>query len=469
MSEIVSSPIDNPRILTGGKMWGYSIGALGQVLPIAFFNTFAFQFYVYTIGLDPLLTSIGIFLGLFIFALSAPIFGVLIDNKKPNKYGKRRPLLLLSIPLLLVFMILAWTPPVCPIGNTFYWPTAIYLWIISVCIDLNQGLVVSTYLSMLSEQSTDQNNRVKIAGVQGIFMILGTVISIFVPIILQSKLEDPQDALWNTPSGAFMQSSLPIVGAIFGVVGAFCFISAFLSTDESFHLQNMQNQTQMQRLTVSQSFKKIFTPFRDKNYQYFLGNIFAFNMSLRILIVILMPFLTYVLLLAKSQFVLFILAILPFAAIGYILWNILIHKRGIKFSYTTSLLVSATVSFATFLFLVDFGTTIRLLLGVIIIGIAISSLVGGYLFPNPIIAQLIDDAPESIKSKQKDISGSYFGLYIFTYNIAQAISSLILGALLTGDNKENPVIINLTMPIAGILVLIGWLCLRKLTLQNKMK
>ena len=93
---------------------------MGFTLPITFVNVYTFQFYVYTIGLDALLVSFGMFIGLIVFSFGAILFGVISDNKKPGKMGKRRSFLLLSLLRMIIFMILIWIPPKCPEGQTMY-------------------------------------------------------------------------------------------------------------------------------------------------------------------------------------------------------------------------------------------------------------------------------------------------------------------------------------------------------------
>jgi Na+/melibiose symporter-like transporter len=450
-------------------MWGYAIGALGQVLPISFFNTYAFQYYVYTVGLDPLLTSIGIFLGLFVFAVCSPIFGVLVDNRPVGKFGKRRPFIIASIPMLLILMVLAWTPPLCPPDNSYYWPTAIYFWVIAVMLDINQAMFVSTYLSMLAEQCTNDANRVKVASLQGLFFLLATVLSIFIPIILQAQLPDPQNPLWSTPSGAFLVRNLPIVGICFGLVGMLTFLTVFYSTDESFFPK--QTGPKPPRSPVHVILKQVFTPFADKNYRNWMGNTFFFNISLRILTIVLMPYLTFVLLLQENQFIGFVGAVIPFAGLGYLLWVRLIKKMGLKKSYGTALQVSIIISFLTAIFIIPMPTGLRLGLGVCILGVAIACLAGGYLFPNPIVSVLIDNAPEELRRRVTDqgkgISGAYFGLFIFTYNIAQAVANLILGFIFTGGNARNPTIIALGLPLAGVILVIAYWFLRRVAINQR--
>jgi len=52
------------RKLRGWRLYGYCFGIFGMMLPFSLVNGYVFQFYVYTIGLDALIVSIGLFLGM---------------------------------------------------------------------------------------------------------------------------------------------------------------------------------------------------------------------------------------------------------------------------------------------------------------------------------------------------------------------------------------------------------------------
>ena len=86
--------VEIPRELHGKRLIGYALGNFGLILSNLLVGIFVFQFYVYTINLDSILTSVGISLQFIISAFSSILFGILADNKKPGKLGKRRPFLL---------------------------------------------------------------------------------------------------------------------------------------------------------------------------------------------------------------------------------------------------------------------------------------------------------------------------------------------------------------------------------------
>ena len=92
--------VEMPRELHGKRLIGYIFGHFGILMANMLAGTFIFQFYVYTINLDSFLTSVGVSLQLIINAIFSIIVGILADNKKPGKFGKRRPFLIYGILVL---------------------------------------------------------------------------------------------------------------------------------------------------------------------------------------------------------------------------------------------------------------------------------------------------------------------------------------------------------------------------------
>ena len=446
------------------------MGALGLMLPFSIFTAFSFQYYVYTVGLDSLLTSIGIFLGLFVFAIGSPIFGVISDNKRPGKIGKRRPFLLYGTPILLITAILVWTPPLCPMGKPVYIPTAIYFYVMSILLNLGYVSILAPYNSMLPELCGTEENRVKVASIQGIFNIFGIILGILFPMILQSNLEVPTEAKWWEPSGAYLIGTLPLVGSLLGIVGTILIMISFFSVDESFHEIEVREKTQ--KISISETFKQMFEPAKNPKLRNYLSQTVYASIAGRILITIVVPLLTYVLLLVGIQFIIFIVVLIPFALLGFIFWNKQIGKIGlietnVKANY---IMIMALLASLSFLVIFDFG--IRVVIGIILMGLAISSLVGSFLFPNPIISAIVDESASKLEFTSKlegisQLSGSYFGLNLFILNFASAIANIVFGALLTGGNEENPFLILISLPIAGLFFIVSTIFLKRIKLEKK--
>lgn len=464
------SSLSSPRELKGKNMIIYAMGAIAQMAPYGLYSSYTYQYYVYTIKLDPMYTSIGIFLGLFLYALSAPLFGVMADNRKPTKLGKRKPFLLIGSPIQAVLMILLWTPPIFAVGDPSGIWTAIYLWVISVFLNFTQAMNVSVYLSMLSDQCQTESNRVKTASLQGVFSILGTFISILFPIILQSQIPDPQNPAFNTPSGEILLRLMPWIGAAYGIIGMVIFFIIFFVIDESFYLRESSGLP-ASHMSAGVVFQKIFSPVHDKNFRFWIGNVSFFNMAMRVMMTVLLPVLTFVLWLDGIQFVVFLVLLLPFAAGGFILWKKLITFRGLKYSYLVSLTCNVIALISALLFLIEFSEILRFILGVFILGTVISAIVGGFLFPNPIISSLIDQKKgfmrEENATNNEEITGSYFGMHLFSMSLASGIANIILGMIFTGGNETNRNMIIWSLPITALITVISMFFLSKLKIPSK--
>ena len=85
-----SSKASSLRELHRGRLYGYSFGIFGVMLLLMLTESFSYNFYVYTINLDSLLVSIGTTINMITSAFAGIIFGVVLDNTKPKKIGKRR-------------------------------------------------------------------------------------------------------------------------------------------------------------------------------------------------------------------------------------------------------------------------------------------------------------------------------------------------------------------------------------------
>ncbi len=170
-----------PRELHGTKLYGYSVGFFGIILSNMFGGVFCLQYYAYTVNLNSFWVSIGQFVQLFVAAFASIIFGVVIDNKKPNKIGKRRPFLIYGLPLWMISCILMWYPP-------FFIPQYdtsneiilfIYLTIVLVLKSVSSTSMMVAHTSMLPEQTQTLNNRSKVATIVSILNIAASIFSSF--------------------------------------------------------------------------------------------------------------------------------------------------------------------------------------------------------------------------------------------------------------------------------------------------
>ncbi|MFO8018314.1 MAG: MFS transporter [Promethearchaeia archaeon] len=452
------------RTLEGAQLVGYSSGVLGQIIPATLINSYIFIFFTYVVGLNALLTSIGTALAAVANALGAPIFGYLIDKKEPGKFGKRRPFLLLCLPFICISLILLWYSPLAETFAAMNWGIAIYLWVLLIVFFASYAMLRSSYMSMQPEQSQVEENRIKIGSMIGIFSLIGTVLGIFLPLILQSQLENPNN-IFSTPADRkFLLNALPFLGWFFAFLAIIFTLGAFFSTNEDFLHDMPKSEISQSQTSFKDVILNIGRPFQDRNFCFFLLSILLSSVGVRLLLKDLTLYLTFVLYLKESRFITFILPMVLFAVLGFIVWSKRAQDKGIKSAYLNAQWLVVLALFLTTFLLIDVSQMLLLWLARIFLAILLFGLVVGFILPTPAISELVDEAPENILTKMKadSLSGSYFGTYFFIINVGFALGDLILGAILFGPRAENRIAVGLILPIAGFLYLGANLLFRKI-------
>ena len=461
------------RELKGKRLLGYAVGNFGITMLNIFTGSFVFQYYVYTINLDSVLASVGLSFNVFISAFFSIIFGVVIDNKKPGKFGKRRPFLLYALPFWIISSIIIWFPPYAPENNSLFLPTAFYFWIITAIRALSGALIFNTYLSMLPEQSQTLANRHKVASLRAFFMIIASVISLFLPLFVQSLLPDPQNAKHYDPSGQIILNLIPVMGFILTCVGLIAVLILFFSVDESFHIYN--SNSKKERVTLRETFKRMAQPAKDHKYRNLVFTGFFMNIAGSIFGFLLFPFQTYLLEFQQGEFLLYVIISLSGKLSWYIVWRLVIKKRPLVKSYSLALTFNVIVTFTDFLFLIsNLPYAIKILLYVVSFGTILGTNYSIPLFGIPLGASLIHEAAARKNTSDVDetittISGSYYGFSMFVSSLGAAIFQIIIGLVLTGANKENPIIITILFGSQGFFYIIAISFLRRIKLAEPVK
>jgi len=461
-----------PRELLGARLIGYSLGDFGISLVNILIGTFIFQFYVYTINLNSLLVSVGISLQLIIGAIFSVIFGVIVDNKKHGRFGKRRPFLLFGLPVWFTASILIWFPPwYAPPLNSIFWPTAIYFWFMLIIKAISGTLIFNVYISMLPEQSQTKKNREKVASLKTAFIIIASIIALMLPLIIESFLEDPENVKWWQPSGDTILFYMPLIAICFAIFGLITIIFTFFSVEESFN--NNFSKNKHQHFSVKLAFKQMIVPAKDKMYRRFLSVRFFNSIAGKTLGILVIPFLTFVLKFRETDFYFYILISFIGKFLWFFIWKKVIRSKNLIKSYSICLSSAVIVSLMELIFLFELPSfEFKIALFVIIIGTLLGAMYAFPLFSLPLGASLIHEAAvnkdkDNVDLAISNITGAYHGLLTFVASTGQSITSIILGFLLVGPNERNPVIITIALSTMGIFYLISLTSIRRIRLKEK--
>ncbi|MHA2397401.1 MAG: MFS transporter [Promethearchaeota archaeon] len=459
-----------PRELNGKRLFGYSMGDLGMSLANMFTGVYLFQFYVYTINLNSILVSIGVSTQLIVGALFAIIFGVIIDNKKPGKLGKRRPFLLIGLPIWFALTILIWFPPKCPEGNQLYLPTAIYFWVIILVRSIARSLLFNVYISMLPEQSQTLKNREAVASVRSAFSIIASVIALLMPLIIQSLLADPKNAKWWTPSGDIVRTYIPIIGICFAIFGLVAVLLIFFSVDESFH--DLNGAYKREKITIIGRFRQMAVPARDHSFRFVVIAGFFGGLAGKTLGLLVFPFQTYVLEFTSFGFYTYVLISFFGKFAWYLFWIKMRKRNHLLKSYSTVMMLAVIANFLGAFFLMRFlPFGIEFALYIITWSTVLGSMYSMPLFSIPLTAAIVHEAAENSEEPDIDIamsriSGSYYGLSSFVRSMGPAAASLFVGFLLSGPNEKNPIVLILLWVIMGFFYLISFVLIRKIKVKH---
>lgn len=93
----------------------YGMGTLGFAISVETFNTFAYFYYIDFLGLTITLVALARTIYAIWDAVNDSLFGYLSDNTR-TRLGRRRPWLLMSVPLLALCFVFIFVVPVVP-GN----------------------------------------------------------------------------------------------------------------------------------------------------------------------------------------------------------------------------------------------------------------------------------------------------------------------------------------------------------------
>ena len=459
------------RELKGKRLLGYTLGNFGISLLNVFTGSFTFQFYVYTINLDPVLASIGGSFNIFVSAFFSIVFGVIIDNKKPGKRGKRRPFLLYALPFWIITSIIIWFPPwYSPANNSLYLPTAVYFWIVSVIRALSGTLILNTYLSMLPEQSQTLENRHSVASLRAFFMIVASVVSLLLPLLIQSLLPDPQNVKHYDESGKIILFYIPLIGIIFACIGLIAVLTIYFSVDESFHVYN--SNFDKKKVTLRETFKQMAQPAKDYKFRNLVFVGFFMGISGSIFGFLIFPFQIYLLKFTKAEFLIYVIISLSGKLGWYFIWRVVKRKKSLTSSYSLALTFAAVVAFTDLLFLLsNLPYILKILLYVVSFGTILGTNYSVPLFGIPLSATLIQEAAieqdaSNVDETISNISGSYNGYSMFIGSLGGAFSSILIGLLLTGANQRNPIIITLLFSSQCIFYLIAVFFLRKVKIET---
>ncbi len=200
------------KYLKTSETLSFACAGFGRSMIYTLMSTFLLIFYTDAAKLDPVHAGTVILAARIFDAANDPIMGIIVDKTK-SKFGKLRPYLLFSPPLILIATAALFYVPNCGYGGRLAYATVSYLmW--GICFTIQDV----PFWGMSAVVSPLESERTKFISTARIFCTVGGILpTVLVPVL--------RSGMGNT-KGFFTS------GLIFAVLGSCLSLLAFFGTKE---------------------------------------------------------------------------------------------------------------------------------------------------------------------------------------------------------------------------------------------
>ena len=186
------------------RMIGFSLPALGLNALVTAVVVFLPALYAEHRGFGATAVGLIFFLAKIVDMVAAPAWGLFMDNYS-TRWGRRRPWLALSVPILMLAVLMLYNPPESA--------TALYLfgWLALLYFGWDAWSISHT--SWALELSRDYDRRSRITGLLQVLVMIGGILISLVPAILE-RVAAPTYPQLASAIGWFMIAVLPLTAII---------------------------------------------------------------------------------------------------------------------------------------------------------------------------------------------------------------------------------------------------------------
>jgi len=390
---------------------GYGVCDLGGNLFFTVGSFIVMKYLTDVVGLSPWLSGLALSAGRVFDAFSDPIVGSLSD-RTVTRFGRRRPYMFVGAILLFATMAFFFrNPRLESQAALFAWAAISYTLLAAVAYTL----VNIPYSSLTPELTQDYNERTSLNAYRFAFAIVGTLLGAGAALPLISAVSGAAivDNKWvGDPSAGYQ-----VLGIAFGAAMA---ITALITV---FSVRETTSHIARPKAGFANIAKDYLSTFANKPFLLILLPWTLNITGVTVLSTMLQYYFTNVL--NQPDKVTMAMLLLLVVAIVFIpIWTAIAKRIGKKWSYIIGMLgVAAGV---LLIFFVGPSASVGTLYALVAFcGIGFST---GYALPWSIIPDAIDyDFLKSGENRE----GLYYGIWTFSSKLGQAISALIIGALLS--------------------------------------
>jgi glycoside/pentoside/hexuronide:cation symporter, GPH family len=357
------------------------------------------------------------------------------SDRTSSRLGRRIPFVLLATPFWALLAVLVFTPPEAGTVGTAAW-----LFVTVELMFLFSTLSGGPYEALLPELARSSAERVRITGTKVYFGAAGGLVG-----LAGSGL------LVDGPEFASMAIVMGVLALAFRYLGLYGVWRQALASRHA------------ARIPLREAMK---TTFANSSFRVFLPTFVLFQVALQLLLGTL-PFYVNAVLGVEDEGTW--VAILTAVAICVTLlvvplFSRLARARSKRTAFSAAMLL-ASCSFpllAVAGFLPGIPEEPQIIAFMALVGLPLA---GVYLFPQALTADICDD--DAVRTGMRR-EATYYGAQNVVEKLATSVTPLLLaGLLLLGDTADDPLGIRLAGPVAGLLVLAGFLVFRGYRLPDE--
>jgi len=408
------------RLTTRTKLL-YGLGFSARGIKDGLFQLFLFFYFSQVLGLDPALAGLTTFIALLFDAVSDPIVGVISDNWKSKKWGRRHPFMLWSAIPMGIFIYLLFIPP-AGLGQMglFWWLT-----IFTILVRLSLTFFLVPGMSLGAELTTDYEERTSVTSYRVMFSgFIPAFIIIFGLLFFFTSKPGIDNGMMNAeayPPFALLCGVLIILSI---------FISTYGTRDTIPSLP--QNQGQTEKNSLKELLRRFVDAFKLKSYRSLVLYIMVIYIAIGIGTVFIPYFINYYFAWSEKE-----LALLPIASgLGGLIslflapalgrrWD---KKKGVMIgTFLLALFFSLPYTLKVFGLLPPDGTPIILPFFILCTTIGYTFIFVVFSLSNSMMADVADEY--DLLTGQRE-EGLFFSTMSFAYKCTVGLGYMFAGILL---------------------------------------
>lgn len=359
------------------------------------------------------------------------------SDRTRSRWGRRVPYIVLATPVWALLIFLLWAPPVP--GESLV--NAVYLYVVLQSFEFFRTLSGGPFEALLPEIAPQNEDRVRIVVRQVFFGTLGAAVA----LVAAGPVIDHFGYRWMAAGAAL----LALGSRYLALAGVW---------------RHIRRDIPPAATPLLSAYRACF---RNDQFRAFLPTFVLFNLGTTLMTVAL-PFYVRQIFQTEESRVGTITAIMSAMPIAAVLLSLplvqrLALRRGKAYVYALCMLAGAL--YFPVLFFMGFVPQVpSLVQGLLFMPPVGLAMVGVYVFPNALMADIIDyDALRTGERRE----GIYYAAQDFIENLVLALHGSILAGLLAfGSTPENPLGIRLVGPFAGVGIFIAWWIFRRYTLPD---